>query len=351
MNEEQMVIKKNKYWLSETSFLTAGVSVLAIIGITFALYVTKSIMIPFVLSLFLYFTLVPVRFFFTDKLKFPNFLALTAVFIIVCFLLGLIFFVLFSAIQEFAVGYKTYEAKAIYFADSIQDWLYTYNISANFEISNIVKNLPVTRLAKGAGFGALTLISNMLLVFIFLIFLFTGGNKNQALKAESSFGKEVYGQLRKYIGIKLITSSATAIVVFIMLSILGLDLAFLFALLVFILNFIPTIGSIVATFLPLPVAFFQYDDLTSIILVLALPGAAQFIIGSFLEPKFMGQQLNLHPITVLISLMFWGLIWGVAGAFMAVPIMVVIKATLTKIEGGKIINHILAGNIFDPTET
>lgn len=344
-------LKSNKYWITGGGVQTVSLAVLAAIGIAFALSLTKSIMIPFVLSLFLYFILSPIRTFFVRKLKFPTWLALISTFAVVALILTLIFFVLFSAIQEFALGYRDYEAKAIFFADSLQQWLVAKGLPMEtFDFSAALRNLPFAQLVKGAGSTALSLISTTLLVFIFLIFLFTGGSAQTKKKEPSSgMGKEIDAQIRKYLSVKLLTSTVTASLVFVVLSFLDLDLLFVFCFLVFILNFIPTVGSFFATILPLPVAFFQYDDAMSIVLVLAIPGAIQFVIGNIIEPKMMGQSLNLHPVTILLSLMFWSLIWGVVGALLAVPIMAVIKIALEKVEGGKYVAQLMSGDIEDPT--
>lgn len=338
-------LQKKKYWITGNDVQSASLAVLAAIGIAFALSVTKGIMIPFTLSLFLYFILAPIRTFFICKLKFPKWLALIATFTVVALLLTLVFVVLFSAFQEFAEGYRAYQAKAVFFADTVQQFLIGKGLPIEtFDFAEVLRNLPFTQIVKDAGAGVLSLLSTTLLVFIFLVFLFTGGTSaKETVEKKSGLGFEINAQIRKYLSIKLLTSSVTSIIVFIILTALDLDLAFVFAFLVFILNFIPTVGSFFATILPLPVAFFQYDAAMPIVLVLVLPGLVQFIIGNILEPRAMGQSLNIHPVVVLMSLMFWGLIWGIVGAFLAVPITAILKIALQKIEGGSYIAQIMAG--------
>lgn len=342
---------KGKYWITGGGLQSASLAVLAVIGIGFALSVTKSIMIPFVLSLLMYFILSPIRTFFIKQLRFPQWLALVATFAVVTLVLTLLFFILFSAFQEFAMGYGAYQAKVIYFADSIQDFLVARGVPIeSIDFSSMLSNLPFAQLAKGAGAGVLSLVSTTLLVFIFLIFLFTGGSKSKKTsEQQGGLGKEINAQIRKYLAIKLLTSSVTAAIVFVIFTALDLDLAFVFCFFVFLLNFIPTVGSFFATLLPLPVAFIQYESLMPIVLVLALPGIIQFAIGNIFEPRLMGQSLNIHPVVVLMSLMFWGLIWGIVGAFLAVPITAVIKIALQKIEGGNFIAQIMSGNFDEPT--
>lgn len=344
-------IKSTKYWITGSGIQSASLAILAAIGIATALALTKSIMIPFILSLFLYFILSPVRTFFIEKFKFPKWLALVATFTVVALLLTIVFFVLFSAFQEFAEGYRAYEAKAIFFADTVQQFLIERGIPIeSIDFTSMLKNLPFTQLAKGAGSVVLGLISTTLLVFIFLIFLFTGGSKlKRDPVKKGGLGEEINAQIRKYLAIKLLTSTITSVIVYVVFTVLDLDLAFVFAFLVFILNFIPTVGSFFATLLPLPVAFFQFDTATPIVLVLVIPGLVQFLIGSIFEPKAMGQSLNIHPVVVLLSLMFWGLIWGVVGAFLAVPITAIIKIALQKVEGGNFIAQIMSGSFEEPT--
>lgn len=337
-----------KYWLNEGGVQTVSLAIIATVALAFSLSITKNILIPFVLSLFLYFILAPMKAFFTRKLKLPSVLSLILTFLIVLFILFMIFYILVVTVQEFANGYEDYQAKAIYFAESTQTWLLEKGIPLNdVSFSDIVSKIPFTGLAKGASLGFFNIFSKTVLVFIFLMFIFTGVKAKVTFDEESkdSVFSEINKQIRKYLGVKVLTSSATGVLTYIILSFLDLDLAFLFGFLAFVLNFIPTIGSLIAIVLPLPVAFFQYDSFFMVLMVLALPGTVQIVIGNFIEPNIMGRKLNIHPVTVLMALMFWSLIWGVVGAFLAVPITVVMKIILNKIEGGSYISKLMAGEI------
>ena len=337
-----------KYWLNTGGVQTVSLAILASVALAFALSVTKGILIPFVLSLFLYFILAPLKAFFVRRLRLPSALSLILTFLVVLCILFVTFYILALTIQEFANGYEDYQAKAIYFAETTQVWLIERGLPlSDVSFSDIVSRIPLTNIAKGAGLGFFSVFSKTFLVFIFLIFIFTGvkANKKDEHENKDSVFPEIDKQIRKYLGVKVLTSTTTGVFTYIILSFLGLDLAFLFGFLAFILNFIPTIGSVVAVFLPLPIAFFQYDSFFSIIMVLSLPGAVQMTIGNFIEPKIMGDKLDIHPVAVLMALMFWTLIWGVVGAFLAVPITVVLKIILNKIEGGSYISRLMAGNL------
>ena len=337
-----------KYWLNTGGVQTVSLVIIATVALAFALSVTKSILIPFVLSLFLYFILAPLKAFFVKKLKLPSLVSLILTFLVVLLLLFIIFYVLVLTVEEFAAGYEDYQAKAIYFVETTQAWLVERGLPINdISLSNLVSNIPIANIAKGAGFGIVSVFWKITLVFIFLIFIFTGvkDKTEEDVDNKDSIFPEINSQIRKYIGVKVLTSASTGILTYIFLSLLGLDLAFTFGFLAFVLNFIPTIGSIVAVFLPLPIAFFQYDSIFSIIMVMSLPGAVQVVIGNILEPKIMGSKLDIHPVTVLLTLMFWTLIWGVVGAFLAVPITVVFKIILNRIEGGSYISKLMAGDL------
>lgn len=275
-------------------------------------------------------------------------ISLFATFAVVIFILSFVFYILILAVQEFVNGYEEYQAKAIYFAEITQSWLLAKGLPINdVSFSDIVSKIPFTQIARGAGVGAFSLFSKTLLVFIFLLFIFTGTSRNIKKDEEhvrSSLFEQINSQIRKYITIKLLTSLSTGVLTYVILTALRLDLAFVFGFLAFVLNFIPTLGSVVAVILPLPIAFFQYNSTISILLVLLLPSLVQVTIGNVIEPRAMGERLDIHPVTVLLSLMFWYLIWGVAGAFLAVPITAVLKIVLTKIEGGMYVAKLMSGD-------
>ena len=118
-----------------------------------------------------------------------------------------------------------------------------------------------------------------------------------------------------------------------------------FGILAFLLNFIPSIGSIIATLLPIPIAAAQFQSPWPIVYVVAVPGIIQNVIGNIIDPKIMGDELNLHPITVLLALSFWGLLWGITGMFLATPITAVLRIVLMQF---KPIGKLLAGDFSTP---
>lgn len=188
----------------------------------------------------------------------------------------------------------------------------------------------------------LGLISGMFFVIIFVIFLLLGRNP---YSEHSPVYSEVVHKIRRYVGIKVIVSAITGLLVWSILAFVGLKLAGAFGILAFLLNFIPSIGSIIATLLPIPIAVVQFQSSPwMIVLVVAVPGILQNILGNFIEPKLQGEGLNLHPVTIVLALSFWGLLWGIVGMFLAAPITAALRIVLMQFDTLKPIGKLLAGD-------
>ena len=189
----------------------------------------------------------------------------------------------------------------------------------------------------------LGVIWNTIFVTIFVIFLLSGRNPR---KVRSSIYRDIDQKIRRYIVTKLVVSAFTGLFVWFTLNHFGLELAVVFGILAFLLNFIPSIGSIISTFLPLPIAVAQFQgEVGTIVLVMLIPGVIQLVMGNVVEPKLMGGGLNLHPITILLALSFWGLLWGVVGMFLAAPITAVIRIVLMQFESLKPLGELLTGKL------
>jgi len=189
----------------------------------------------------------------------------------------------------------------------------------------------------------LGLIRSMFFVIIFVIFLLLGRNPHAE---HSHVYLEVVQKIRRYVGIKLVISAITGVLVWVILTLVGLKLAVAFGILAFLLNFIPSIGSIIATLLPIPIAVVQFQSSPwLIVVVVAVPGLLQNILGNIIDPKLQGEGLNLHPVTVILALSFWGLIWGIVGMFLAAPITAALRVFLMQFDTLKPIGKLLAGDL------
>ena len=156
----------------------------------------------------------------------------------------------------------------------------------------------------------------------------------------------ITAKIKHYVVLKTALSFLTGALTGLFLWITGVRLFFLFALLTFILNFIPNVGSIIATILPIPMVLVNPDfSILTLSLAIILPGTVLMVVGNVIEPKLLGDSLELHPITVLLSLIFWGIIWGIPGMLLAAPITAVFKILLENIEITKPVAILLEGKL------
>jgi AI-2 transport protein TqsA len=195
----------------------------------------------------------------------------------------------------------------------------------------------VLRNTVGAVFG---LLSGAIFVSIFVIFLLAGRNP---YAEHSQMYRDVVANIRRYLATKVFTSALVGVLVWASLAIIGMKLASVFGVLAFLLNFIPVIGPVIVTFLPIPLAMAQFQSLWPVILVVVIPGGIHNVIGNIIEPKLMGKGLDLHPVTVMLALSFWGLLWGIVGMLLAAPITAAIRIVLMQFDTFRPIANLLAG--------
>ncbi|MFD0911877.1 AI-2E family transporter [Ruegeria arenilitoris] len=150
--------------------------------------------------------------------------------------------------------------------------------------------------------------------------------------------------IQRYVGIKTFVSALTGFGSFLVMWAVGLDFAETWAVLAFLLNFIPTVGSIIGVALPSLVALVQFEEFSPFLMVLLGCGAVQFSVGNILEPTLLGKSLNLSPLMVILALTFWTAIWGIPGALMSVPITVCIMIILTHIPATRPIAILMSGD-------
>ncbi len=144
-----------------------------------------------------------------------------------------------------------------------------------------------------------------------------------------------------YMGIKTIISLATGISSGLICWAFGLQYALFWGFMAFILNYIPSIGSLLATALPVFMAIIQFDNFGLIITLTVILGIFQFIIGSVIDPMVMGNRLRLNTVTVIFGLLFWGYIWGIPGMLLSVPLMVMIRLLLERSEDLSILARLM----------
>jgi AI-2 transport protein TqsA len=305
--------------------------VLAVVAAGFVLHWLQGVLIPFTLALGLYILLSPAVDRLQDRLRMHRVLAIAIVFVLGLGLVVGLGMLGALSVQTFLKSLQSYQASLQDLAGRWDAWLQVRELpNSRGLLGQAAGRLPLMNWAQSLSGGVVGLFLASVLTALFLAFFLLGG---RIAGHGQSLGQRVMGQVRKYLAVKLLTSFLTGLLTAGWLSLLGVDLAVLFGLLAFFLNFIPNIGSAIAVLLPLPVALLQFGPSPTLLLAALLPGITQFSIGSVLEPRVMGRALGLHPVTVLLCLLVWGSLWGGPGMLMAVPMTAAAKLMLERGKG------------------
>lgn len=313
------------------------------IAITVALHLTRSALVPFVISVFVYGVFSPSIKWFQYKMKLPRYLSVILNLFLFIMISTILILYVISSLEQFINSASLYKQRVIDFIQWLSQFLSKYHIQFdNHSINNELKDIPVFKVAKTFTGGILTILGNSVLVIIIVIFFVLGEGKQ---KIQNQFVDEIQKKISRYLITKFLTSLMTGIMIGFLLVVCRVDFALMFGILTIFFNFIPSIGSILATILPIPVLLLQFGFAWQFYVVLALSSLIQFTIGNILEPKFLGDSMDLHPVSVVIFLIFWGVVWGLPGMFLAVPITAIVRIILSRIEATQPLSEILAGRI------
>jgi len=245
-------------------------------------------------------------------------------------LIGLTGFIIGSSANSFVTKLPYYQERFNIVWIGLSEWLSKIGlVEQGFNPLNDISPDKVLPIAGSffASFG--NALAETLIVFIFFIFMIfeadTFGKKVKYISSDSSNQTQItIKKLRRYFGIKFITSFATGLLITIALMIIGVDFPVLWGFLAFVLNFIPSIGSFIAAIPAVILAFIQVGPWGAIITVIVY-FAINTIIGNIVEPQLMGKNLGISPLIVFISMIFFGYILGPIGMLIATPLTIVIK--------------------------
>jgi len=245
-------------------------------------------------------------------------------------LVGLTGLVIGSSANNFVGKMPYYQERFNEMWGGLSEWLINYGLieegASPLKDINPGNVLPIAG-TFFAGFG--NVMAETLIVFIIFIFMIfeaeAFGKKMKYISPESSAQTQLtIKKLRRYFGIKFITSLATGISITIALLIIGVDFPVLWGFIAFILNFIPSIGSFIAAIPAVILAFIQIGPFGALITIIVY-FAINTIIGSVIEPQLMGKNLGISPLIVFVSMIFFGYILGPIGMLIATPLTIVIK--------------------------
>jgi len=338
-----MTIDKNQH-----TFLFINIA--AIIVILAAVKIMEPIIAPFLISIFIAAISAPAMFWLMQK-KIPQVLSITIVLSIVFITCAIIFNVIGSSLSLFIADIPLYQNKLHQI--SLDSIIYMNNWGLNLKADEInqIFDLGAVMGFVGKTFsGVLNTLTNVFLILLLVVFILIefasfgkkmrliSSNPQKTMKSLHYFSDT----LNHYIVLKSLMSLLTATPICIVLYLLDIDYPLLWGFLVFLLNFIPNIGSIIAAVPVVLLAIVQHNFFTAL-MVMVLFVVVNNIVGNMIEPKIMGRKLGLSSLIVFLSLVFWGSLLGTVGMFLSVPLTMALKIAMESSERTRWI-AILLGN-------
>jgi AI-2 transport protein TqsA len=266
-----------KQTLETNRIITGSLFIIATIAVSFILNFAQPFLVPLVLALLIRILIDPII---DYQIDFLHVHRIVAVFVSLCLIIFLFIIIvpfIGSSVITFLQSADDYNNKVLILIDLGISKLKEFNIDIDREtIRNSLNDLPLLDWASTILSNSANFISKFVLVVIMTLFLLLGKKSVNT----SPVWNDIIGHVKKYIFTKFITSSITGVSAGLIYWFLGLELAFIFGSLTFILNFIPVVGSIIAVLLPIPIAILQYPDLSSVLLIIFLPAIIHQIIGN-----------------------------------------------------------------------
>lgn len=304
----------------------------------------QSIIIPFILAILLWFLIRVIK----KLLSKVNVFAKLPRWILTLFSTTVLFgFLVFAGamisknIADLTRTLPEYQANIHKMTDAINE---QFDIDVMSQLGDFAKDLNFGTILSALLSTLTGLFGNTFTVLLYLLFLLLEEpifpKKLKAMYPEEESYRHMNDLVSKidhsignYIALKTVISLLTGILSFIALLSIGIDAPLFWSFLIFILNFIPTVGSLIATMFPAMFAILQFGEFTPGILVLAVVGSIQLIVGNLVEPKVMGDTLNISPLVVFLTLAIWGVIWGISGMLLSVPITVILIIIMSEFPG------------------
>lgn len=357
-------------------------TVIAVVVLGVALIAMKAILMPLVVAFFLACLAGP-SIAFMKKKGIPTALSFLIIFILTCFVAFLVGRILYSQVPVLEKKAPSYRDRLVSaFENALKkDWVQTM-VDPLFPDESVnnpeggkeekrkvvaedffggdwewVKKLPVKNfvsIAMSQLSGIFGIVGTSLLILVYLLFLLLEREQvfhRLILAYKEEEGKRIIAiieniqfQTERYIIGKAIVSLITSVLVTVVLWIFGVELFVLWGFLTFLLNFIPNLGSCIATLLPLLVALVQPDpddstkaafNLLQVFLLGGILIAIQIAVGSITEPRILGHRLRLSPFMVFFSFILWGWMWGIPGIILSVPIMATIRIVFENVDSLK----------------
>ncbi|WFE69183.1 AI-2E family transporter [Thiomicrospira sp. R3] len=343
--------------MTESKGLIWLVGLASIIVIVAGLKAAEAITIPIMLALFIAIISTPFLRMLTTR-GVPSGLAVLIVLMVLIVFGGGLAMVVSNSIDSFIQQLPQYQLRLQATLIEVQPILERMGIPLTREMlmqhvnpSNVMGTVGKALAAVGS------LLTNVFLVVFIVIFLMmeeaTFPRKMRAALPNANFTLEAatgfMSRVNKYLMIKTIISFITGVLVTLWLWFLGVDFPVLWGLVAMLMNYIPNVGSLIAAVPPVLLALVQLGFGDAALVALGFV-VINVVMGSLIEPKYMGRGLGLSPLVVFLSLLIWGWLFGPVGMFLSIPLTMIVKIALEQYEGTKWIAIMLSNDAPEPAE-
>ncbi|MCX6140631.1 MAG: AI-2E family transporter [Candidatus Kapabacteria bacterium] len=332
-------------WQRATSIATVFLA-LAAGGVV--LHQLSGILIPFVLAGFLSILLKPL----VQRLRSVHVPLPIALIFVMCIAAGAVWLVYVIL----ALGVDSFNARSDFYSVQLKialnglertlgSVLRTVGSKTTFRLDKVLTPEVATGFATNQVTALLSIVSDGVMVLLYVLFML-GGSEGFPLKIRSAFnfsrGEQVLAifdtlnnRVRRYLLMKTLFNLANGVIAWMVLESFGVDFAPSIGLLTFLFHYIPNVGSIITTLIPSLVFLLQTGNPGQAAGLAVILIVIQNVIGNVIEPKVIGDRLELSPVVVLFSLLFWGWMWGIVGMILSVPIMSMLKALLESVPSAR----------------
>jgi len=342
------------------------VNLACVVVVVAGMKAAQSILIPFMVSVFLAILGLPPLVWLQRK-RVPTSLAVIIVILVMVGFLALVGTLVGNSIDSFVSAVPRYQAKLSAYAENLDPSIQRFfgreevvlmaddvttavlssktqgpatGASTSFNVFDYLNAGAVMQLVGGTLKGLAGVLSNTLLVILTMVFILLEA-AGFAPKIRAALGRpeadlsrfsRVTWEVQRYLAIKTLTSLVTGVLVGVWCAVLQVDFPLLWGLVAFLLNFVPTLGSIIAAIPPVLLALVQAGRIGPALMVAVGYVIVNIVIGNIIEPNMMGRQLGLSTLVVFLSLVFWGWVWGPVGMLLSVPLTMILKILLENTE-------------------
>jgi predicted PurR-regulated permease PerM len=322
---------------------TALISIAAVVVIIYGMQAAQVLLVPFLLAVFL--ALITVRpMLWMQKRKVPTVLAALLIVTAIMMILGVVGSIVGTSIAEFTAALPSYQTRLEIRVESTVTWVVGL-LGDDRQVPDIAELIdPGWAMGMAAALlnGVQDVLTNTFLIILTMVFFLLEAS-SMATKAEAAFGRSARSferprqfmhNLGRYLGIKTAVSLATGFLAWLVTSLVGLDFPLLWGMLAFLLNYVPTIGSIIAAVPAVLLALVQLGPADATTTAIGFVGI-NILFGNLLEPRLMGYGVGISPLIVFTGLVFWGWIFGPVGMLLSVPLTMSLKMAFENNENTK----------------